>query len=369
MAEIVGYFPATLAVDVATRTPLRDVQAQVYAVTDTTFSTPLAITDMTDVPFTGNTLMANGDGIYPDFKVVGSVPQVIVKAGQALTPMTSVAAWAGAAVDAATSATRDAGIASTAAASVVDAWDLYALAAETRALIGRMSVRPNADRRNAIDTLIRGLKDNGIWAKLDALYLLAAHTSQAGLLNWKGAVANLVGVNSPAFTVDRGFKLDGASNYLEASASYYQALSGHDEALSVWVTSRVANDSMTDLSASLASINVRNSTSQAAWRANSTPVRGTSFVEGVPGLFQIAREDANTTKLYKDGALQDTFSTAGGSTNPGATVPFRLGVNTSKAQFSSGTYVMAAYGSNLTLLQSSVLYNLLRDYMLKVGVL
>lgn len=106
MVDIVGYFPATLAIDSATGTRLRNAEAQVYAMTDTAFATPLAITDMADVPFTGNTLSSNSDGIYPEFKPPVGVMQVIVKSGQALTPMTSIAVQASAAVDAATEATE-----------------------------------------------------------------------------------------------------------------------------------------------------------------------------------------------------------------------------------------------------------------------
>ena len=36
-----------------------------------------------------------------------------------------------------------------------------------------------------IDKAIGQLKMAGVWGKLDALYLLAAHTSQAALVNWK----------------------------------------------------------------------------------------------------------------------------------------------------------------------------------------
>ncbi|MDR6691332.1 hypothetical protein J2X55_002244 [Microbacterium sp. 1154] len=113
---VVGYFPATLAVDSNTGTRLRNAEAQVFAMTDTSFTTPLAITDVAGVPFTGNKLVSNSDGIYPEFKPPAGVTQVIVKSGQALTPMTSIAVAAeaaeAAAVQAASAAT-DAGNAKT----------------------------------------------------------------------------------------------------------------------------------------------------------------------------------------------------------------------------------------------------------------
>lgn len=115
MVDIVGYFPATLAVDSATGTRLRNAEAQVYAMTDTAFATPLAITDMADVPFSGNKLTSNSDGIYPEFKPPAGVTQVLVKSGQALTPMTSIGSYAMAASQSAGSAAESALAASGAA--------------------------------------------------------------------------------------------------------------------------------------------------------------------------------------------------------------------------------------------------------------
>lgn len=115
MVDIVGYFPATLAVDSVTGVRLRNAEAQVFAMTDTAFATPLAITDMADVPLTGNKITSNSDGIYPEFKPPAGVSQVIVKSGTALTPMTSISAQASAATAAASSAQEAAGSASTSA--------------------------------------------------------------------------------------------------------------------------------------------------------------------------------------------------------------------------------------------------------------
>lgn len=121
MADIVGYFPATLAIDIATRTPQRNARAQVFAITDTAFTKPLAITDITGVPIANNTLEANGDGVYPEFRTPSGETQVIVKSGQALTPMTSISVYADAAVKAAATATTAAGAATSAAGSAAQA--------------------------------------------------------------------------------------------------------------------------------------------------------------------------------------------------------------------------------------------------------
>jgi len=86
----------------------------------------------------------------------------------------------------------------------------------TDALLGRMSVAPGEARAGAIDALVRALKAAGVWAKLDALYLLAAHDAQAARLNWVGSSFTLAAVNSPGFTADRGYAGDGATSYLDS---------------------------------------------------------------------------------------------------------------------------------------------------------
>ncbi len=67
------------------------------------------------------------------------------------------------------------------------------LAPETAGLLARMSVPPSPARRTHIDTLVKSLIAAGLWTKLDALYLLAAHDAQAARLNlvpWTGTVTN-----------------------------------------------------------------------------------------------------------------------------------------------------------------------------------
>lgn len=79
-----------------------NAEADVYAASDTTFSTPLVITDTQGVPMAK--LYSNSDGIYPAFRVPSGELSVRVKSGNAITPMTSLAVFAKAASDAALAA-------------------------------------------------------------------------------------------------------------------------------------------------------------------------------------------------------------------------------------------------------------------------
>jgi len=78
-----------------------------------------------------------------------------------------------------------------------------------------MSVQPDAARKGLINTLIAGLKSDGVWSQLGWLCLLAAHDEQAGRLNAINTAKALSAVNSPTFTTDRGFTGDGSTAYMD----------------------------------------------------------------------------------------------------------------------------------------------------------
>lgn len=88
-----------------------------------------------------------------------------------------------------------------------------------RALFSRMSVQPSQVRKRHINRLIVQLKAAGVWSKLDALYLIAAHDAQAARLNWVQDAFNLTAVNAPTFTADRGYAGDGSTSYLDTGFS------------------------------------------------------------------------------------------------------------------------------------------------------
>ncbi|MEW6257105.1 MAG: hypothetical protein AB1592_14220 [Pseudomonadota bacterium] len=70
---------------------------------------------------------------------------------------------------------------------------------QATALIARMTAAPSTARATAIGALVRSLASAGLWQKLDALYLLAAHDAQAARLNWvpwTGTVTNQIKNNA-----------------------------------------------------------------------------------------------------------------------------------------------------------------------------
>ena len=73
-------FPAQVAWNVNGSVPVKNATFQVYAVTDTTYTTPLAITDATGNPITGNILNSGIQGVFPQFGQATNATVVITDA-------------------------------------------------------------------------------------------------------------------------------------------------------------------------------------------------------------------------------------------------------------------------------------------------
>ncbi len=74
----------------------------------------------------------------------------------------------------------------------------------------------SAGREALVDDLIVGLKADGVWTKLDRLWLFAAEDAPSALTDLV-ATATATAVNTPTFTVDQGYAGDGATSYLDTN--------------------------------------------------------------------------------------------------------------------------------------------------------
>lgn len=84
----IDYFDQKLALNDLTGNVLANAVAQVYAIEDTTYSTPLEITDLSGVPL--DQLRSSPTGIYPAFIVPSGETQVVARSGGVVTPLTSL---------------------------------------------------------------------------------------------------------------------------------------------------------------------------------------------------------------------------------------------------------------------------------------
>jgi hypothetical protein len=86
---------------------------------------------------------------------------------------------------------------------------------DVNAYLLAMSVTPDATRIGHLETLIGGLKTDGVWSKLEWLSILAAHDAQAARINAVNPAQIASETGTLTFTTDRGYTGDGSSGSLD----------------------------------------------------------------------------------------------------------------------------------------------------------
>lgn len=81
---------------------------------------------------------------------------------------------------------------------------------ETDQLINEMSVAPSTARRDTINTLIKTMKDEGIWDKL-GWFSIVGHNTDASLKNWIVPTETLTAENGSPVVADQYFDAQGAT--------------------------------------------------------------------------------------------------------------------------------------------------------------
>lgn len=85
---------------------------------------------------------------------------------------------------------------------------------EAAVFVAAMTVEPDEDRKQAIDTLVGALKAASVWDLLDFFHIYAAHAEQAALLNLVNPGTYDATNNGATFTADQGFTGNGSGAYL-----------------------------------------------------------------------------------------------------------------------------------------------------------
>ncbi|MCV7230650.1 hypothetical protein [Mycolicibacterium komossense] len=241
---------------------------------------------------------------------------------------------------------------------------------ETVYVFDRMTVRPDFDRRKAIDSFIKTLKDYDLWDRLDALNVLAAHTMQAGLLNWRRDTANMLAINSPIFTPDIGFTGDGVGAHLTNSS----AETVHTQIANQAVSMRLVTPGTAggwDLwwtAGWSAAFGIR--ASSVDWHTAkpgivNTPIGATSR----PGLYTMTQVAADQSFLYKEGGQIGSDTTAVPDTGaPNNALPLKLLTSSGTTGFSNATIALCAYGAGMSAAETALFYRAEFDYMTALGV-
>lgn len=242
--------------------------------------------------------------------------------------------------------------------------------AEATALFARMSVAPDATRKGHINTLIVALKNAGVWTKLDALYIFAAHDAQAARLNWVSTSYDASAVNSPTFTTDRGYTGDGATSYLDyqfnpaTAGGKFAQNSAH---MAMWTDSTTSTATQIDMGHGRSRICSRSAAATAMTRGNAgsddlpaiTAASGwTCWSRLLSTEYEAARNlEAHTTITRTSAALLSLpfYGLAFANTGPAA------------ASFSTRRQQLAHFGSGLTDTERDAAYNAELAYLQAVG--
>lgn len=237
---------------------------------------------------------------------------------------------------------------------------------ETRQLLAAFTTVPSQTRKRTINNLIASLKRFGLWDKMGAMYVLAAHDQQAAKINWKAPTETaLAETATVTFTVDRGFAGDGATGSLAGPTAIpsIPGCSQDSTHVSVWnlSTGQAASPQIGKPTTSDIFINSRNVADQAVTRVNNT----TAFTgpnTNASGFYVTSRTASNLTDLYKNGVLIATNATASAAGASEVLSFFKVGGSFLNHQCSFG-----AAGSGLNAADAALLYPVVYQYMVAVG--
>lgn len=241
--------------------------------------------------------------------------------------------------------------------------------AEASALFARITTPPSDARKVLINNLIVSLKTAGVWAKLDAFYVLAAADAQSSLLNWVSTSYNLTAVNSPTFVIDRHYVGDGSTSYLSTGFNPTTAVSPkftqNSGALFQWSRTDLPNGAAQSSDFGQPNAYIARSATLSA-RASGRPLAGSgqSYGDGgYPGFASFSRTAAAVWEAYAEGV-----DSGGGTTASAAPTNDVIRIlSISAGNFGLNQIAVAGIASGLSAAEELATYNAINTYLVAVG--
>jgi len=291
--------------------------------------------------------------------------------GQTATTLVLSAAEVGDTIKYTKVATNTAGSGS--ATSNASAVVISGVSPEAQAVIDEMSPTPGATRQGVIADLVDTLIADGIWAKLDRLWVLAAENDGSaggtnGRINWIApGTDNLTLNGAPTWTRNEGYTGDG-SGYLD-SATNLSAMTHFAEGSACVFAWVLSGSSQTPVMGTSSSINVflrPSAGGEFGSRVNSTGTLNATN-STFTGLFTSVRKAAGAgtaVEAYIDATsvVTDTRDSDAVAAEP-VTVLRALSTNT------TNQVSVAGLGSQLSDAEVADLHAALKTYLTAVGAL
>jgi hypothetical protein len=244
---------------------------------------------------------------------------------------------------------------------------------DAAALFAAMSPAPDATRQAAYVALIQGLKADGVWSLLDALYMRAAHSQQAALLNVRQRLYDSAGVNTPTFTTDRGFSFSGTAhigtgfNPFTATSPQWQqnsaSLYAYINETSGDISSTIAVIGVNTLAGNVTFLRPRNTDAiEARINSGTTATFGTVLTR--LGGSMVARTGATASQGYRNGVAVGSASAAAS----GAVANLELlEARLDTAYLTTAQIAATAYGGGMTAAQALALHTRIHTFLTAVG--
>ena len=253
---------------------------------------------------------------------------------------------------------------------------LTARVPEADLLIDTMTVRPQGNRAFLISDTIRRLKAADVWAKLDVLWMLAAHDAQAGRLNWKAPASfALTEVNSPTFTADRGYAGNGTTSYL--NTGWDAATNGvnfSQNSASVFAWNRTSRGTaLLQLVGSESFGTVADISILPRYTGDTTILNVQSETAMTPsiaasdGFWAANRSGASAQEGYRNGASVSSGAQTSLATTTIDVYFIARNINGTADRFSTDQIAAAGLGSSLTAAQHGALYAITQSHLQAVG--
>jgi hypothetical protein len=253
------------------------------------------------------------------------------------------------------------------------------LQAETQAFVGRIATAgyplPNQSQLVAYDNLIKSLKTvypgetGSAWTRIDVLYAWATYNGSVALLNVRANNSTGTLVNSPTFTVGKGYAGNGTSSYINsnfnpstASSPQYVKNSAH---VSVWPLN-VGSFSYVAGTASVR-IGLQNGNSQITGRLNDGTSTASAVYTNNSSLNDLSVINRSSSAGYDyDWAGQKFYTNATASVSvDNDTTKFLA--NVAASQYSTVQLAFASIGGALTDQDLIVLRSAEKQFLLAMG--
>jgi hypothetical protein len=243
---------------------------------------------------------------------------------------------------------------------------------ETTALLARFGGSYDSTRQSAINTLIKGLKDDGLWSTIDVLQIYAANTSADALLNWKSTSFTGTTSGSPTFTTDRGF-LQSSSSWIDTgyNPSSGSSYSLNSATIGIWSRTNgtdgngdcgaVGGSTRSDMYIRFTDDNFYGNVNHTT-SSNQTSASNTNAT----GLFVATRTSSTASKLYRNGSSL-VSRTEGTSGVPNLNV-FVGRRNGGDSVSNTREYALFVAGSGWDDTQSSNFHSRINTYFTAIGV-